>query len=188
MLLFADIETTGLVPEDDLILEVGFMITTDDLEVTDEISAVIHLPRLEYIADGEGGPYWEPPFGIKKVVVDMHNASGLWSDVHRSSFTAQMVENMMVTWLMDHTKGEKLPLIGSTIGFDREVLRIQMPRLHEMFDYHSGDVSAIKLFSNKWSPISPGDWPLNEKKHRSIPDMHDTLRELQLFKSAYFDI
>jgi oligoribonuclease len=183
MLLFCDLETTGLVPEYDLILEAGFMITTDDLEVTDEISAVIHLPGLEY-KDGK----WEPPFGIKKVVVDMHNESGLWSDVQRSSFTSQMVENMMITWLMDHTKGEKLPLIGSTIGFDREFLRIQMPQLHELMDYHSGDVSAIKLFSNKWSPISPHDYPLNEKKHRSIPDMHDTLRELQLFKAAYFDV
>jgi oligoribonuclease len=181
------LETTGLVPEYDLILEVGLMITTDDLVPTDEISAVIHLSGLDYISDGEGGPRWEPPFGVKKVVVDMHNANGLWSDCHRSSFTAQMVEDMMVTWLMDHTNGEKLPLVGSTIGFDREFLRLQMPSLHALFDYHSGDVSAVKFFGNKWAPIPKADWPLNEKAHRSIPDMHDTLRELQLFKSAYFD-
>lgn len=187
MLLFCDLETTGLVPEDDLLLEVGFMITTDNLEITDEISMVIHMAGLELDKDDKGNPYWEPPFGVHEVVVKMHNTNGLWEASHHSKSTAQNVQNIMCKWLLAHTS-EKLPLVGSTIGFDREFLRIQMPRLHDMFDYHSLDVSSIKLASNTWAPIPKADYPYNEKMHRSLPDMHDTLRELQMFKSTYFDV
>jgi len=186
MLLFCDLETTGLVPEDDLLLEVGFMLTTDNLDITDEISIVLHTPGLELEKDDKGNPWWEPPFGVHDVVVKMHNANNLWAESHASAFYARQVEDLMCTWIDSHTN-EKLPLVGSTIGFDREFLRIQMPKLHDMFDYHSLDSSSIKMAGNLWAPIGAGDWPLNEKKHRSIPDMHDTLRELQLFKAAYFE-
>ena len=186
MLLFCDLETTGLVPEDDQILEVGFMITTDNLEPVSHMSLVTYFANLEFVLgeDGESNT-WEPPFGIPGVVVKMHNDNGLWEECHKSNFTEPMVENMMLTWIKQQG-AEGLPLVGSTIGFDREFLRIRMPRLHNLFDYHNLDASSIKYAGNLWSPIPKEDWPPNEKKHRVLPDMMDTLRELDLFRRPYF--
>jgi len=187
MLLFCDLETSGLVPEDDQILEVGFMITTDNLEPTSKTSMVVNYRGLEYVVSHNGEPIntWEPPFGVPDVVVKMHNKNGLWAECHTSNFTEHNVENMMFTWIKQQG-AEGLPLVGSTISFDREFLRIRMPRLHNLFDYHSLDVSSIKMAGNLWAPLDVGEWPINEKKHRVLPDMMDTLRELDLFRRAYF--
>lgn len=183
-MLFADVETTGLSPEDDKLLEVALVLTDDMLQVRDEISCVIHRPYIEY--DRVGGR-WEPPFGIDKVVVDMHNDSDLWRDSYSAppNFTTRYVENLLCNWVMNH-KAMDLPLVGNTIGFDRNFLRLHMPRLHNMFHYRSLDISSIKIASNLWNPLDESEKPENEKKHRALPDCHDSIRELDAYRRIIF--
>jgi oligoribonuclease len=184
MLLFADVETTGLSPEDDKLMEVAFVITDDMLQIRDEISAVIHRDYIEY---DRATNRWEPPFGINKVVVDMHNDSGLWRDSYNAprSFTTRAVENMMIDWI--EKRGVKdLPLVGNTIGFDRSFLRLHMPRLHELFHYRSLDISSIKIAANLWNPLDESEKPENNKLHRALPDCHDSIRELDAYRRIIF--
>ena len=184
MLLFADVETTGLSPEDDKLLEVAFVLTDDMLQIRDEISIVIHRDYIEYDSAADR---WEPPFGINKIVVDMHNESGLWRACNNapSSFTTRRVENLLCDWVEAHG-AKDLPLVGNTIGFDRNFIRLHMPRLHAMFHYRSLDISSIKIASLLWNPLDATEQPRNDKVHRALPDCHDSIRELDAYRRIIF--
>jgi oligoribonuclease len=178
------VETTGLSPEDDKLLEVALVLTDDMLKIRDEISCVIHRDYIEYDRVNQR---WEPPFGIDKVVVDMHNKNDLWRDCYTApaSFTTRGVENILINWVGEHA-AEQLPLVGNTIGFDRNFLRLHMPRLHEMFHYRSLDISSIKIAANLWNPLDESEKPLQDKMHRALPDCHDSIRELDAYRRIIF--
>lgn len=178
-LLFCDIESTGLVPEDDVLLEVGFAKVTDELELLEEISIQIHLTGIDYWND------YEPPFGIPKVVADMHKKSGLWKASHESKFSVRAAENRLFEWVIEHGLSD-LPLVGNTIGFDRNFLRIHMGRLHDIFHYRSVDISSIKILHDLWTPDT--DTPLAPQAlHRSLPDIRDSLEELRKYRGKHFE-
>jgi oligoribonuclease len=141
---------------------------------------------MEKVIDNETGKtHYEPPFGIHETVVDMHTKNGLWDEVGITPFTVRAAEDILVAWILN-ASAEQLPLVGNTISFDRNFLRFHMPHLESLFHYRSLDISSIKIAANLWAPLSEADKPQQDKKHRVISDMYDSLRELEVYRAAYF--
>lgn len=173
-----DIETTGLDPDQDSILEVGIIITDENLEPGIEWSKII-VPTPETLAN------------MNDFVKSMHTKNGLLEVFDMTDSPAMFVEaaeedaikNLEVIFGFEGHQ-EKVPLCGSTISFDRSFLRVHMPRLNNYFHYRSIDVSSIKELAKLWYPELP-EKPKKEA-HRSIPDIHESIELLKYYKENVF--
>lgn len=173
-----DLETTGLDPKTNTILEIGIVITNENLEAGLEWSKII-IPHQNYLD------------GMNDFVREMHTKNGLLEDLKSGQKPAMWVDqaeteaikNLEVLFGFEEQQ-EKVPLCGSTISFDRSFLKQWMPRLDRYFHYRSIDVSSIKELAKYWYP----DLKELEKKevHRSIPDIYESIELLKYYRANLF--
>lgn len=178
VIVWIDVETTGLDPQQDRLLEFGMVATTPDLEpVGGEFSVVIGVDTLD----------------VKRIdpgVIRMHSRSGLLEEVVVSVLSIIDAEAKADNWLriIANNHNESLPLVvaGSTVAFDRAFVR-QNFDLERYFHYRSIDVSTIKELVRRWYGEDFLPMLLEEPaEHRSIPDIHRSIEELRYYRKAFF--
>lgn len=173
MMVWIDIETTGLDASMNYILEVGMTVTTDGLEPINSASIVV-----------------APPWPVDKIVVDdvvdkMHTASGLWTEVKSSTVDKYMAQDYLLKWLDEQgLEPGKHPMCGSSVGFDRQFLYRQMPKLESWFHYRNIDVSTVKELSRRWD--GPKYKPSGKIDHRALPDIENSITELRFYLESEF--
>lgn len=194
-LAWVDLETTGLNPRQDEILEIGIVVTDNDLQ---ERSAVQFLmnpwgPQLE------AGIQACDPF-----IIDMHNASGLFDDLrddkkHKFNCWDGLIESLIADFLSDHDAVGS-PMCGSTVHFDRNFLNQHLRKVEALFHYRNIDVSTVKqlynielerdMVQNPRLSIEEGDFPLwkgsDPKPHRALDDIRESIAELKFYREHLF--
>lgn len=172
-LIWLDLETTGLDVRECTILELGMIVTTDDLEPIDYFMQVIHQPDRILESMGE----W---------CINQHGASGLTKESRESVKELPLAEQEAMDFVEKHFPPtvERPVMCGNTIGFDRQFLQFHMRGLHDEFHYRSIDVSGIKILGRIWYPhleqlsIKGG--------HRTIADLKDSIEELRHYRKTIF--
>ena len=179
VLLWLDLETTGLDHTTGEILEVAAVPTTMD---------------LEYLIDSPEGHGWnyivsptvEPMTLMGDEVAIMHTGNELISEVWESSAPI---------WWVDHHLSEMLgsfdtPLMlaGSGVAqFDIHWIRRHMPKLARLVSYRTIDVGQIERFikyiggADDHGPV----WdlaPRVESNHRAMADVEDAIRRARHLK------
>lgn len=166
-LLWIDIETTGLDPHTNHILEVG-MIVTENMNTIGMCNYVVRQPAAVLTT--------MPP-----EVAAMHEASGLSREVSDTygNFTLAQVEVLSRTFIRNHF-GDLEPVViaGNTISFDRGFLKVHMPTLASRFHYRQLDVSSLKIAFEGMLGVAP--YP-KKKAHRAIDDLHESIGELAYY-------
>lgn len=169
MLAFIDLETTGLNPKEDQILEVAIVFTNPWLDAQGEVSCLVKPSR---------------PLVMTPFVAAMHAKSGLLQEINDNIGVLEL--EGALTFLLLHPLwsalgGKKPRLCGYNPQFDRSFLREQMPRLHDAFHYRSVDTSTLTWALRNWGeknheePKSEGD------KHRALPDCHMAIERAKKF-------
>lgn len=167
MICWVDVETTGLDPQKDTLLEVGVILTTDNLGEVDRTSVVLSATCAQLVS-------------MKSMVYDMHEKSGLIAAVETEGVELEEATSRLVQWLLER---EAIPVMaGNTVGFDRAWLRAKMPLFEALFHYRSIDVSSLKELNARWG-FAP-KWEGDRKIHRSLPDLEDSIAELQHYRVA----
>jgi oligoribonuclease len=138
-LVFLDLETSGLDPNRDMILEVAAYCEVRGVE--HRFEAVIHH-----------GP--DILVGMNPFVAEMHAKNGLLDEVLRLTGPRRVrceVEVDLTDWLdaaLPLRPGEpgylRPILAGEGIHFDHRFLRVHMPTLFGRFDYPLEDISTLK--------------------------------------------
>jgi oligoribonuclease len=178
VIVWCDIETTGLDAYEDEILEVAFIVTGDRLELIDQLATVV-APRDNH---------WVTR--MKDDVLLMHQNSGLFDAVlraqHDNAPDIESVDDTVANFL-HHTCGAvKLPLGGSSVHFDRGFMERHMPLTTEALHYRNIDISTIKELLPRWRPDIPAWQPRGKKTHRAIDDIRATLAEAQHYMEEIF--
>lgn len=141
-LLWLDLETTGLDPHKDRILECAFALARLDapFDLGPMHQAVFHLAP----------PEWH---GLHPVVREMHAKNGLLEECAATGTLLSAMEDVLVPLLdaltpeYDEQGKRLLPVLaGSSIHFDHAFIRVHMPLLSERLSHRHYDVSAVKLF------------------------------------------
>lgn len=154
-----DIETTGLESDCD-ILELGMIAFDADRSPVAEFSVTIAARPVEELQD-RCIPY----------VRQMHDSNGLWDDLSVADTRSYAeAEALAVSWLTEVTRGEKLPMFGNSITFDRNAVANHMPDLYEMFHYRSVDATSIYLAASLFYGV---DVAHVESGHRVLSDLRD---------------
>lgn len=168
---FLDIETTGLDPDKDVILEVAVVITDSDLN-----ELVAYNYPIQYELDNTE---WWPD-----VVKEMHKESGLYEDliVTRAGVPvgiAQLnIEDDLLYW-KTLQEFERLHLAGNSIHFDASFLKVHMPRVHKLFHHRMLDCSSFKLLGGTVGRELVSN---NPNPHRALSDAYESLSLARICK------
>ncbi|MEL7208275.1 MAG: oligoribonuclease [Actinomycetota bacterium] len=175
MLVWMDLEMTGLDPAHDVIVEIATLVTDDELDIVAEgPDLVVHQPEgsLEAMND---------------VVREMHDKSGLTEQIRASTISLDDAGEQTLAFIKEHVPEPRtVPLCGNSIGTDRRFLAQWLPDIEEYLHYRSVDVSSIKELARRWYPEAAAKAPTKGGSHRALDDIRESVEELRHFRSTVF--
>jgi oligoribonuclease len=175
MLVWMDLEMTGLDPARDVIVEIATIITDDELEIVAEgPDLVVHQPDDALAA-------------MDPVVVEMHTSSGLLEAIKASTMSLDDAGAATLGFIKEHVPEPRtIPLCGNSIGTDRRFLAIYLPEIEEHLHYRSVDVSTIKELTRRWYPGALEATPRKATAHRALDDIRESIEELRWYRANVF--
>lgn len=175
MLVWMDLEMTGLDHTSDVIVEIATLITDDELNVVAEgPDLVVHATEEQLNA-------------MDAVVVNMHTKSGLLEQITASTITLEQAGAETLAFIKEHIPEERsVPLCGNSIGTDRRFLAAYLPEIEEYLHYRSIDVSSVKELVKRWYPDLDANRPRGQGSHRALDDIRESLKELVYYREHAF--
>jgi oligoribonuclease len=175
MLVWMDLEMTGLDPARDVIVEIATIVTDDDLAVVAEgPDLVVHQPP-------------EALGAMNDVVREMHAGSGLLDEIERSTVTLADAGARTLEFIRQHVPAPAtVPLAGNSIGTDRRFLAVHLPAIENWLHYRSVDVSTIKELVERWYPDVAALRPDKQGRHRALDDIRESIAELRFYREKIF--
>ncbi len=166
-ILWLDLETTGLDPLKDQILEVGAVITDGFLN---------EVARTEFVL--KASP--ELLAAMPPVVITMHTESGLTAKCLASPLEIPEVDCALAAWAVRNGITKASFLAGNSVGdFDRHFMRRLMPTTNGTISHRSINVSTFKALFSIWCPAEAAPQLERTKAHRSILDCEHAIKELK---------
>ena len=175
MLVWMDLEMTGLDPARNTIVEIATLVTDDDLDIVAEgPDLVVHQPA-------EVLDLMEP------IVREMHTRSGLLKAIESSTLTLDDAGAQTLAFIKEHVPEPRtVPLAGNSIGTDRRFLAAHLPEIEDWLHYRCIDVSTIKELAKRWYPDSVASAPDKRGGHRALDDIRESLDELRHYRRTVF--
>lgn len=168
LLLWTDIETTGVDESEDSILEIGMLVTDWDLHSFDSGFHACIRPSLWR---------WKRK-GMSPEARRMHEANGLLEEIDTATLPpARWAIAAMDDYLRPYLADRGLLLAGSSVDFDRRFLR----RLHpDLFDerilgHRVMDVSVLDEIARNRYPEIHDHRPERTTNHRVTNCLHDSM-------------
>jgi len=162
-ILWLDLEMTGLSPENNVIIEVGAIITDSKFNELESYQSVVyqeqkHLDKMDT---------WNQK---------CHRKSGLYFLIPKGK-SLSLVEEDLLSLLETYFKAEELVVIaGNCIYQDRNFIRRYMQRFDKRLFYRMLDVTAFKLVAG-----ARGYSFQKENKHRVLDDIRESIKELSYY-------
>jgi oligoribonuclease len=177
-LLWADLEMTGLDPEEDRILEVAIIVTDFDFNEIETYESVVFQDEALVEERMKQSPWYENTYGERKkvgTVYDMAKASGLLEKIAKGKPEEKVIEE--VSALIKRNFEHEAILAGNSIHQDRRFIRKWWPSVDEMLHYRMLDVTSFKIFMQ-------GKYGQEFKKnneHKALEDIRGSIQELQYY-------
>lgn len=186
IIAWIDVETTGLDPLQEALLEISLIITDNSLDpVADPVSVLID-PSVE-----DTHPDYKVGSDIARTVDDfirdMHTSNGLFADLDAGLGVAPDEADGLIADAIDAAAGEggKPLLAGNSITLDRNFLEAQAPRTYAALHYRSIDVTSIEndLARDGFAePIAAWHAARPKKSHRGADDIRDSIDQLRALR------
>lgn len=188
--LWLDVETTGLLPTEDYILEVGYLVTDDALM---PIEGIEHRAVRSVVFPTHH--VMKRLAGAIPLVHDMHNGSGLMADLvaitegRKYGDLLSQTEDSILALLdraerhVEVTERYGWTLAGSGIQFDYEFVQHHMPRLFARLGYRKSDVSGLRDFFQNVLGLNLYD-NVAGSTHRGDVDIWDHYCEYMAYATA----
>jgi oligoribonuclease len=175
VLVWLDMEMTGLDPERERIIEIATILTDGQLtEIAVGPELVIHQPD-EILAAMDD---WNTRH---------HGASGLTERVRQSQIADADADARTIAFIDAHVSPRDRPVLaGNSIHQDRRFIRRYMPALEKRLHYRMVDVSTIKELARRWYPQIIAKQPAKRDTHRALDDIRESIEELRFYRGQVF--
>lgn len=154
-LLWIDVETTGLDPASDALLEIGMLYTDADLNPIDT--------ALDLVLRWDGEP--------DDFIAGMHGPNGLL-EACRHGLDPEEAYRLAA----EYAHRRPALVAGSTVRFDRAMLDAHDPRVLDGLGHRSLDVSALDEAARLWNPAYREARPERTTDHRCLHCLDDSIR------------
>ena len=175
MLVWMDLEMTGLDPAHDVIVEIATLVTDDELEIVAEgPDLVVHQPpeALDAMDDVVKRMHTQerPARGHRGVDLTLEEAGAPDAGLHQGA-RARAAHRAAVRQLDRHRSA---------------VPRLHLPEVEDYLHYRSVDVSTIKELARRWYPEVVAKAPDEGAGHRALDDIRESVEELKYYRGAIF--
>ena len=176
VLVWMDLEMTGLDVERDVIVEIAALATSaTTLEPLDAGLSVVVAQPPEVLA------------GMSDFVRQMHERSGLLTEIGTGGVPLEDAGRKVLEYIKGHVPEPRtVPLCGNSIGMDRRFLARYLPEIEEHLHYRSIDVSSIKELCRRWYREPFVARPDKTDDHRALPDIGASIAELRYYRETIF--
>ena len=183
---WVDIETFGLDPRTDPIIEIGIRVTDSQLRTLGEKSWLIwttfHDKALERL-------HRDASYGVKEatIVLDMHTHNNLFTLAKERGDLRSRVDIEIQDWLVSNEFTD-MAMCGSSVQFDRAFLANQFQFVESKFHYRNIDVSTVKELCRRYRPDLYEKRPDLPQPHRALPDLTNTILEFQFYRDEFLNV
>jgi len=175
LLIWIDLEMTGLDPAHERIIEVATLITDSDLNLIAEGPVMaVHQPDALLEAMDE----WN---------TRTHGESGLTQRVRESRIDTAEAERQTLAFLKTYVTPNSSPMCGNSVHQDRRFMLREMPELAEFFHYRNLDVSTLKELAKRWNPQALAGFE-KRNTHQALDDIRESLAELAHYRKTFLRV
>ena len=170
VLVWLDMEMTGLEPDVCVPVQAAIIITSKDLDELDSLEVTIWQPesRLETME----------PF-----VRNMHTTNGLLAKVRASEMSLLDAERKLTALLAKWCRPNEGILAGNSIHQDRRFLAKYFPVLNGLLHYRMIDVSTMKELVRRWYG-SEASFQKAASAHTALSDARESIAELRHYRKV----
>lgn len=173
LLVWIDLEMTGLDPARDVILEVATLVTDNSLEILAEGPAIV-IRRPREVLDA-----------MIPIVRDMHAKNGLIERCLASGIGPAQAELETLDFVKTWCKERSAPLCGNSVWMDRLFLNRQMAAVDDWLHHRCIDVSTLKELARRWRPEVASSAPQKPETHRALDDIRASITELKHYRARF---
>ncbi|XP_017765438.1 PREDICTED: oligoribonuclease-like [Eufriesea mexicana] len=173
-IVWLDMEMTGLDVNTSHILEIACLITNKDLKIISKDLNIITYQPDEILNNMDS---W---------CLATHQKNGLINESCLSKITVQDAEQIILKYLKSYIEEGTCPLAGNSVYMDRMFLQKYMSSVNNYLHYRIIDISTIKSLVMRWNTNIP--IPEKNSNHRALPDVKESIKELQYYKNNIFDL
>lgn len=174
LLVWIDLEMTGLNPQKNTILEIAVIITDNHLNVIAQGPDLI-IHQTEEVLES-----------MQEDVKALHHASGLYNKVLESTISLHQAEEQVLAFVSQYCTTKTALLCGNSIWMDKSFLLAHMSKLNDYFHYRILDVSTLKELARRWYPHEQLVFKQKAENHRALQDILESLEEMRHYKKVLF--
>lgn len=174
MIIWVDLETTGLFPDTCCVLEVAVIVTDDNLNTIEELPSLF-INQPDDILDN-----------MNEWCMKQHGKSGLTDRCRASTTCLSEAEEIILSCVKKHTTSGVCPLAGNSVSFDKNFLIKHMPKFASFLHYQIIDVTSVKLLAKSWYPEEFKLRPKKEESHTALADIKESIAELKYYRENIF--
>ena len=176
-ILWIDLEMTGLVPENDVVMELGAIVTDWKLNKIDEIQLVIrHDEGLLNNKFDKNLDFWGKFPETRRQLIEQNHKG-----VSKDEFMQKLLKFVRKNW--KDAELHTIVLAGNTIRTDRMFIDYHFPEFAKYLHYRMLDVSAFKVYFD----ARFGKVYAKPENHRALEDIEGSIEELK-FLTKYINI
>ena len=168
-IIWIDLETTGLDPLVDNILEIAVVVTDPELRVEGVYQSIIK-PDENSLID------------MSLKVAEMHTRNGLLDELHKGISAKDSSEQIVLMFQTMNIRPMSFPMAGNSIHFDRSFLQVHMLPVNTYCSRRNIDVSSLAEMGKLWYPDAMKDEPVKKKHHRALEDIQESIEQMRFLK------
>lgn len=173
MIAWLDVETTGLDPLQNQLLEVALVMTDWDLEVlgTPYSAAIKYSSATAEALRAKAAP----------VVQEMHDRTGLWERLESSgSKSLEAVQNDLLGYLKYYApEPRQARLGGNSVGLDSGFANEYLPEFAGHLHYRVLDMSSLQEAATQWFGVPTFTKKLN---HSALSDINESIEQARYLR------